>query len=136
MVQMDSRDDEEFKDAGREWIRLMAVEVSGGSQNGIGLHVWVSETDRKHGNYRGTPDGEGNTLVVVGGDLVVAGGRWWPRVRREGKRVWGVRRLEVRGARGGRWLIRPDNGREGWPETEPCLSLSVSLARSQFLSLL
>ena len=72
---MDSRGDGELKGAGREWIRLLAVEVSGGSQNGIGLHVWVPATDRRRGKYQGTPDGEGNTLVVVGGDLVVAGGR-------------------------------------------------------------
>ncbi|GFZ17040.1 hypothetical protein Acr_26g0003100 [Actinidia rufa] len=74
MVRMDSRGDGELKGAGREWIRLLAVEVSDSSQNGIGLHVWVPATDRRHGKYRGTPDVEGNTLVVVGGDLVVAGG--------------------------------------------------------------
>ncbi|GFZ17024.1 hypothetical protein Acr_26g0002940 [Actinidia rufa] len=124
MVRTNSQGDGELKGAGREWIRLLAVEVSGGSQNEIGLHMWVPATNRRHGKYQGTPDGEGNTLVVVGGDLVVAGGRWWTRVRRErGKGFGGCRRWEVRGGGWGgyRGLIRTDNGRERWPEIpRPC----------------
>ena len=67
---------------------MLAVEISGGSEKGIGLHVWVPATDRRHGKYRGAPDWEGNTLVVVGGHLVVAGGRMVATgEERKGKRV-------------------------------------------------
>ncbi|GFY92921.1 hypothetical protein Acr_08g0013170 [Actinidia rufa] len=95
MVRMDSRGDGELC-AGREWIRLLTVEIFGCSQNGIGLRVWGPANDRRHGNYRRTPDGEGNALVVFGGDLVVAGGR----VVATGKEREAKRNMPPRNSRG------------------------------------
>ncbi|GFZ14510.1 hypothetical protein Acr_24g0007000 [Actinidia rufa] len=118
----------------KEGMVWLAVEVSSGSQIGIGLHVWVLATDRRHGKYRGTPKGEGNTLVAVGGDLVVAGGSV-VATREEREREKGLGVPEAGGEvwrveRGDRGLISPENGSEDWPEMKAPLSLSVSCSLS------